>query len=129
MKFQLSISSNTIRSGFATLQVLLGNCSAYFISNSYHRIRSTILIQQFSGFILSPIGCLKSKKECYILSIALYMFLAPFIWNHSKKCKKNDFVLPKFLHIFFHKMGIKSVKSGPFSLISRHYLWFCIVTL
>lgn len=44
-------ASNTMRSGFTTFSVLLGNRLAYFISKSSYGIRSAILIQRLSGFI------------------------------------------------------------------------------
>ena len=62
-----------MRRGFATFPVPLGNKPAYLVSNSSHGMLSAIFTHRLSGFICSPMGWLKSRKECWVLSVGLYM--------------------------------------------------------
>lgn len=74
----------------ATLPVPLGNREAYFISNSSHGIRSAVLIQRFSGFILRPIGWLKSRNDgCQLV----YTFFNLFTCKISQKSAQKMFLL------------------------------------
>lgn len=77
----MTSAASAIRNGLATLPVSSEKSSAYFISNSFHGIRSAILTRRLFGFILSPIGWLKSRKECCNLSSGLYMCSTPLSVN------------------------------------------------
>ena len=93
------------RSGLAGFPVPLSNSPAYLRSNSSHGILSAILTQRFAGSICRPRGWLKSRKVCCEVSDRLYMLFCSFMQVvFYENCKKNEVVLLKTLHLFYHKM-------------------------
>lgn len=59
--------------GLVTFPVPLENSPAYLTSYSSHGMLSAIFTHWLSGFIWPPIGWLKSRKECWDLSVGLYI--------------------------------------------------------
>lgn len=106
-----------MRRGLATLPVSLGNSLAYFTSNSSHGIRSASLTQRLSGFMWSPIGWLKSRNECYNLSIGLYIVLAPLYLKSVRKLQEKRFVFVKILAIIIpeNRAKVSKIKCFQFA--------------
>ena len=74
---------------FATFPVLILKRCLYFFSKTSHGMASAILIQRLFGFIWSPSGWLKSRKEKWDLSTALYMNFSSLHMVFSRKTARK----------------------------------------
>lgn len=77
------------RRGLPTFPVGLGNNSAYFSSKTSQGMRPARFTQRLSGFIWSPMGWLKSRKDCCDLSVLLYIFFTPVCSIFIKTARKT----------------------------------------
>lgn len=101
LKFTLLISSQ--RYIFFLLFVII-----YFTSNSFHRIWSASLIQRLFGFMLSPIGWLKSRNKCRNLSIGLYIDLTP-LYLKSPGTRSRNGLLPFLQNTFQYSQSFEAL--------------------
>lgn len=111
-----------MRSGLSTFLVLIGNNLAYFISKLFHEMRLAILIECRLDSCEAPLAnWIQGTNVVNYQSVCTWfpLVLVDFFINLQRK--RFGFIKP--LHVFYHKMGLKSVKTDVSPLIIGYYFF------